>query len=207
LAVSRALDTFGQLDVLVNNAGFSVLGAAEEFTRSEILGQFNINFVAAHSFIKSVLPHFRQRRNGHILNISSLLAFHATTNWSIYAASKAALTALSDALGDEIAPFGIKVTSVMPGPFKTNFWNIARTTGEQIEDYKHVRDARDKLLTTRPKGNAEKAAKLFVKVATDPKPPRWLFLGAYAIRAAGKKNERIVMEVAKWRDQAIATDD
>jgi NAD(P)-dependent dehydrogenase (short-subunit alcohol dehydrogenase family) len=205
-AVSTAIKEFGQLDVLVNNAGFGAIGAIEEFDREDILRQFDINFIAAHSFMKSVLPHFRLRRNGHILNLGSIASFDPTLNWGIYAASKAALAALGDALADEVAPFRIKITSVMPGPFASNFRNHMSFSKDPIPDYSHVHDAKAKLMASSDIGSTEKAAKLFVKLANDPNPPKWIFLGAQAVDRAAAKSRRIAQEIAQWKDEALATD-
>jgi NAD(P)-dependent dehydrogenase (short-subunit alcohol dehydrogenase family) len=206
-AVSATIERFGQLDVLVTNAGYGVSGAVEELSRADIVKQFNVNFIAPHSFIKAALPHFRARRSGYILNISSIAAFKPVTGWTVYSASKAALTALSDVLADEVAPFGIRVTAVMPGPFKTNFRTATDSVDAQVGEYVNVREALRKWAEGKQPGSPEKAARLFIELANSPEPPRWIFLGAVALQRATEKAALIEREIATWRDQAIATDD
>jgi NAD(P)-dependent dehydrogenase (short-subunit alcohol dehydrogenase family) len=205
-AVNAAIERFGQLDVLVNNAGYGASGAIEEFTRADILKQYDVNFLAPHAFIRSALPHFRARRNGYILNISSIAAFNPSPNWGVYASAKAALTALSDALGDEVRPLGVRVTAVMPGPFRTNFRKALGAPEAEIADYAHVHDAKKKLFASRQPGDPAKAAKLFITLANSPDPPKWIFLGAIAVQRALEKNAAIQKEVAQWRDVGLATD-
>jgi NAD(P)-dependent dehydrogenase (short-subunit alcohol dehydrogenase family) len=205
-AVNAAIKRFGQLDVLMNNAGYGLTGAIEEFTRADILKQYDVNFLAPHAFIKSAMPHFRERRNGYILNISSIAAFSLNPNVGLYGSSKAALTALSDALGDEVAPFGVRVTAVMPGPFKTNFRKALGAPEKEIADYAHVHDAKKKLFASKQPGDPAKAAKLFITLANSPDPPKWIFLGAMAVQRELEKNAAIQKEVAQWTAAAVATD-
>jgi NAD(P)-dependent dehydrogenase (short-subunit alcohol dehydrogenase family) len=206
-AVSATIDRFGQLDVLVNNAGFGLTGAVEELSREDILKQFQVNFIAPHSFIKAALPHFRARLNGHILNISSIAAFSPSAGWGLYSASKAALNALSDALTDEVAPFGIRVTSVMPGPFLTNFRVAIDGPAAEVEGYEHVHEAKRRMFETKQPGNADKAARLFIELANSADPPKWIFLGASAVQRATARCAKIQSEIETWRAPALATDD
>jgi NAD(P)-dependent dehydrogenase (short-subunit alcohol dehydrogenase family) len=205
-SVNDTIKKFGQLDVLMTNAGFGVIGAIEEFTRNDLRRLFEVNFIGAHAFWRTVLPHFRQRRNGHILNISSIAAYHARRNWGLYASSKAALTAMADALSDEVGRFGINVTSVMPGPFKSNFRNVVDETTNKIPDYSHSKDAKRRMMRAVEPGNVEKAAKLFIKLAQTPNPPKWIFLGEQAVKRAENKNKLVAKEIADWKVEAVATD-
>jgi short-subunit dehydrogenase len=120
-AVSSTIKRFGKLDVLVNNAGQGLLGALEECDETEIAETFSVNFLAPIRLMQAVLPIMRQQRSGHILNISAIAGFYNEMGFSIYGGSKFALEGVSEALRSEVAPLGIKVTIVEPGPFRTNF--------------------------------------------------------------------------------------
>lgn len=120
-AVQKAVDQFQQIDVLVNNAGYGTIGAIEEFSLDEIRQQMETNFFGTVAVTKAVLPLLRNQGSGHIVQISSQSGFRASAGFGVYNASKFALEGFSEALAQEVAPFGIKLTIVEPGPFRTNF--------------------------------------------------------------------------------------
>lgn len=121
IAVQQAVQQFGRLEVLVNNAGYGTVGAIEEFTMDEIRQQMETNFFGAVALTKEMLPLLRQQGSGYIVQISSTAGFRATGGFGIYNASKFALEGFSEALAQEVAPFGIRVVIVEPGPFRTQF--------------------------------------------------------------------------------------
>jgi NAD(P)-dependent dehydrogenase (short-subunit alcohol dehydrogenase family) len=205
-SIKHTIDYFGQLDVVVNNAGYGLVGAVEEVSHSEAVQQFEINFLAVHSIVQTVLPHFRSRRNGYFLNISSLAAVTAMPGFAFYAASKAALTALTDVLIDEVGPLGIRATSVLPGPFKTNFQESMKDSTHQIEAYPKIRQLKPALITAPLPGSADLAAKLFIELAHNPNPPRLIFLGKRAVERGALKNRSILKEIEQWKELGASTD-
>ena len=121
VAVKTAISHFGRIDVLANVAGRGSLGAVEEFSAEQLRNQLDLNFFAAAELTKEVLPHMRERRSGHILNLTSIGGLISIPGFGVYCASKFALEAWSEALSGEVAPLGIKVTIVEPGNFRTEF--------------------------------------------------------------------------------------
>ncbi|HEU4902219.1 MAG TPA: oxidoreductase [Flavisolibacter sp.] len=134
--IQSALATFGHIDVVVNNAGYGTIGAIEEFSLEEIRAQMDTNFFGAVAVTKEFLPVMRQQRSGHIVQISSQAGFRAAAGFGVYNASKFALEGFSEALAQEVAPFGLKVTIVEPGPFRTEFLAGSMKAAQQkIEAY------------------------------------------------------------------------
>lgn len=134
--MQQALNRFQKIDVLVNNAGYGTIGAIEEFSMEEIRAQMDTNFFGAIAVTKALLPHFRQQGKGHIVQISSQAGFKAAAGFGLYNASKFALEGFSEALAQEVLPFGIKVTIVEPGPFRTEFLAGSMKAAQQkIEAY------------------------------------------------------------------------
>jgi NAD(P)-dependent dehydrogenase (short-subunit alcohol dehydrogenase family) len=207
-AIDSTITHFGQLDVVVNNAGYGHIGPIEEFTRELLREQFEINVFAMHSFIKYSLPHFRSRRNGFYLTLSSLAAFCPEPVLGIYAASKAAMTAMTEALVEECSTFGIKATSVEPGSFNTNFFGACVVTDERIEEYETIHHVIDSVRINRKvqPGDPDKAVKLFIELANDPNPPKRLFVGKMACDIATKKMKQIAEDMKVWEDRSISTD-
>lgn len=134
--IRQALEMFGNIDVLVNNAGYGTIGAIEEFSLEEIRAQMETNFFGAVAMTKALLPLMREQGSGHIVQLSSQAGFRAVGGFGIYNASKFALEGFSEALAQEVAPFGIKVTIVEPGPFRTEFLAASMKAAQQkIEAY------------------------------------------------------------------------
>ena len=190
-AINSAVDSFGRIDVLVNNAGYGLVGALEEYSDDEMHKNFDTNFWAALNIIRKVLPVMRSQRSGHIINISAGAAIMNETGFSIYAASKAALDLASEALCWELKPLGIFVTNVVPGPFRTDF--ITRSLNKaknDIDDYdqtvgKFV-EFLEKIDGKQP-GDPDKAAEAIINITKLEKPPLYLYLGEYAYKSANRK--------------------
>ncbi|GIF16710.1 SDR family NAD(P)-dependent oxidoreductase [Actinoplanes teichomyceticus] len=136
-AVAAAVDRFGGIDVLVNNAGRGLIGAVEEASDEEVRSVFETNVFGLLNVVRSALPAMRGRRRGHLINISSILGFSAKPGWGVYAATKFAVEGLSEALRVELEPLGIRVSLVEPGLFRTNFLDPSsvRLAGRVIDDY------------------------------------------------------------------------
>jgi NAD(P)-dependent dehydrogenase (short-subunit alcohol dehydrogenase family) len=209
-AVETALKRFGRIDVLVNNAGHGLLGAVEEASDEEIKAVFDLNVFGLIRMTRAVLPHMRERHSGHIVNLSSIGGLVGLPGWGIYNATKFAVEGLSEALAIELAPLGIKVTAVEPGPFRTDFLGGSLSTArQQLADYDgtagKTRAAAGQRHGGQP-GDPALAAEAIIKVVSADKPPVHLPLGALAVQKANEKLDELKKEFAAWRDVALATD-
>ena len=209
-AINSAMDSFGRIDVLVNNAGYGLVGALEEYSEGEMHKNFNTNFWAAINIIRKVLPVMREQKSGHIINISAGAAIMNETGFSIYAASKAALDLASEALCWEVKPLGINVTNVVPGPFRTDFITRSLNKAEKnIDDYdqtvgKFV-EFLEKIDGKQP-GDPDKAAEAIINITKLEKPPLYLYLGEYAYKTANRKITTMKNYLDDWEDIGLHTD-
>ena len=201
--VEAALARFGRIDVFVNNADRGSLGAAEEFSAQQLREQMDLNFFACAEMIRAVLPSMRERRSGHILNISSIGGRVNIGGFALYGASKFALEGYSEALRDEVAPLGIRVTLVEPGAFRTAFAGDANLRSERlIDDYRPVVDPiRDFLYGNAGKqsGDPRRAARVMIDVVESADPPLRLLLGADAYGLWDAKRAAMDAETERWR--------
>lgn len=208
-AINLTRETFNEIDVVVNNAGYGIGGTIEELSREEVRQSFDVNVFATLNVIKKVLPVLREQRAGHIINISSIAGFAAATGWSIYAAAKFAVVGLSEVLAEDVKEFGIRVTVVEPGAFRTNFLTAESLTiaANPIADYKAVRETHEKYLKLDGTqiGDPEKAASVFIELAEHPNPPVRLFLGSDAYQRAAQKLEIIKADLETWKDMTLST--
>ena len=208
-AIDTALATFGQVDVLVNNAGFGTLGAVEEIESEQVRKQFEVNCFGTLNLTKALLPHFRQRKSGHILNVSSVGGFTAFPGTGIYCSTKFAIEGYSEALAKEIAPLGIKLTLVEPGAFRTEFaGDSLATPDEQIDDYEETAHKFVKMqeeMSGEQPGDPDKAAQAMIKVVESDNPPMRLVLGEDALKATRQKIETFQKELDEWEDVTLST--
>lgn len=197
---------FGKLDVLVNNAGLGFAGAIEETSNKETRAVFEANFFGVLNFTQTFLPLFRQQKSGHIIQISSHGGFKAFAGFGIYNASKFALEGFSEALAQEIAPLGIKLTIVEPGPFRTNFAGTSLKLAEQtIDDYLATAGAfREKLKSVDgvQEGDPHKAATAIYNLTTLETPPLRLPLGKVAVQSLTSKLKSVQTDLDNYRDIA-----
>ena len=202
-AVEGIHQKFGRIDVLVNNAGFGFAGAIEETSLEEAKSVFETNFFAALQITQAFLPQFRQQKSGHIIQISSHGGFKAFPGFGIYNASKFALEGFSEALAIEVAPFGIKLTIVEPGPFRTNFAGKSFKLAEQIiEDYQQTAGAfreRMSLINGKQEGDPGKAANAIVEITKLDTPPLRLPLGKIAIISLTSKIESVREDIDRFK--------
>jgi NAD(P)-dependent dehydrogenase (short-subunit alcohol dehydrogenase family) len=209
-ALEQALATFGRLDVVVNNAGYGIGGSIEELTDAETRQAFDVNVFGTLNVIRHVLPHLREQGAGHILNVSSIAAVAGNTGWAIYAATKAAVESFTDVLAQDVAAFGIKVTAVAPGTFRTNFLTAESLVFAQrpIEAYEVVRASHEKYLAMNgaQAGDPEKAAAALLQVATEANPTRHLLLGQDAYERAQTKLTALQQEFTAWHQLTTSTD-
>ena len=175
---------FGRLNVVVNNAGYGTGGALEELSSAEIQTSFEVNFFAVIRVIQQALPYLRRQQSGHILNISSIAGFAPGVGWSVYAAAKFAVTGLSEALANDLAPFNIQVSAVSPGWFRTDFVKPDSIVfaQQQSDDYLEIQaaHARFRQLDGKQLGDPAKVADALLALVAAPNPPRNLFLGSDA---------------------------
>jgi NAD(P)-dependent dehydrogenase (short-subunit alcohol dehydrogenase family) len=208
-AVQTALDRFGRVDVLVNNAGQGSLGAAEEFSSEQLRSQMEVNFFGAAELTRLFLPHFRAQKSGHILQITSIGGLASVGGFSLYCAAKFALEGFSEALRDEVAPLGIRVTIVEPGAFRTEFAGDANMRPQQtIEEYAPVIEPIRKYLygsAGQQPGDPRKAALAMIQAVESDSPPLRLMLGADAFGLWEKKRDAMEGEFAQWREVGEAT--
>jgi NAD(P)-dependent dehydrogenase (short-subunit alcohol dehydrogenase family) len=209
-ALSEVIDKFGKVDVLVNNAGYGTIGAIEEFSLEEIRAQMETNFFGAVAVTKAVLPLMRQQGSGHIVQISSQAGFRATAGFGVYNASKFALEGFSEALAQEIAPFGIKLTIVEPGPFRTEFLaGSIRKAKNRIEAYQHTTVGNmyqyQQEMNGKQEGDPVKAAKAIVDYVYSHKENLRLPLGKVTIQGMKAKLAAVEKDIAANESIAVST--
>ena len=210
-AASAAIRRFGGIDILLNNAGFGLMGAVEEASAAEIEALYRTNVFGLLNVTRAVLPHMRKARSGRILNISSIGGYRGAAGFGVYSSTKFAVEGLSEALHDELAPLGIKVTVIEPGYFRTDFLDASSlaVSPRMIEDYKEtagkVRRAAIGLSHNQP-GDPAKFAAVVMRLAGAPNPPVRLPVGSDTVAAIKAKHVSDAAIVAEWRDLSVSTD-
>lgn len=207
-AVDAALGWCGRIDVLVNNAGYGLVGAVEEVEEAEVGELFETNVSGVLRMIQAVLPSMRAHGAGHIVNISSMGGLVAFAGLGLYSASKFAIEGLSEALALELAPFGIGVTIVEPGPFRTGFRGGLRHSRRRLAAYD---DTVGKIRATmadpavKPPGDPERAVQVILAALDSPSPPLRLPLGQACYDGVAGKMQKMSEEMDKWRELALNT--
>jgi NAD(P)-dependent dehydrogenase (short-subunit alcohol dehydrogenase family) len=208
--VAQAAEIFGRLDVVVNNAGYGLVGAVEEYDDAQITRNFETNFFGALRVIRAALPILRAQRRGHFVNISAAAVIANYAGFSIYGATKWALEGLSESLAAEVRPLGLKVTIVQPGPFRTEF--ISRSlerASAAIPDYEASSGKFRRFLETmngRQPGDPAKAADAIIAAVESDNPPLRLVLGKYAIDKTRRKLGSAARELDAGSAAGAATD-
>jgi NAD(P)-dependent dehydrogenase (short-subunit alcohol dehydrogenase family) len=207
--VAEAIDAFGRIDVLANIAGRGSLGAVEEFTPDQLRSQMEVNFFAPAELTRAVLPHMRAQGSGHLLNLTSIGGLISIGGFGAYCASKFALEAWSEALADEVAGLGVKVTLVEPGNFRTAFAGDVNMRPERpLPAYRDVIAPIEAFLygqASRQPGDPAKAAEAMICVVEDPTPPRRLVLGADAYDVLDRTLAARAADIARYRSLGEAT--
>lgn len=207
-AVEDTIQHFGRIDVLVNNAGFGIIGAAEAFSDEQVRSQLETNLYAPIEVTRVVLPYMRKQRSGRILQISSVGGRVGNAGLTMYQAAKFGLGGFSEALAKEVAPLGIYVTCVEPGGFRTDWAGASMTYAPQVEGYDTVY-AREEFFKSGkfiPMGDPDKAAEVMVELAENPAPPVHLVLGSEAIGLLKTADKARTEEMEKWLPVSISTD-
>ena len=205
-AVSKIISEFDHIDVLVNNAGYGFIGAIEETSTEETKAVFDTNFFGTLKLTQTVLPHMRKAKSGNIIQISSHGGIKAFAGFGIYNASKFALEGFSEALAQEVAPLGIKVSIVEPGPFRTKFaGNRLGLSKIEISDYSETAGAFRKKIKSvdgKQEGDPVKAAKAIIDLAYSKNPSLRLPLGKVALMTIGMKLDSVKSDLESNREIA-----
>jgi NAD(P)-dependent dehydrogenase (short-subunit alcohol dehydrogenase family) len=210
-AAKAAIARFGRIDVLVNNAGYGLLGAVEEATASEIEALYRTNVFGLLAVTRAVLPQMRRQRSGRILNLSSIGGIAPFEGWGVYASTKYAVEGLSATLAIELKPLGIHVTSVEPGFFRTDFLDASSlvTSPTQIADYHQtsgaMRDFAASANHAQP-GDPAKLAQVLVDFVDAPNPPVQLPLGSDTVAKVEENIANAKSLLAEWRKVGVSTD-
>jgi NAD(P)-dependent dehydrogenase (short-subunit alcohol dehydrogenase family) len=210
-AVDAAIERFGGIDILVNNAGYGHLGFFEENTLQDAQAQFATNVFGVFNVTWAALPAMRAARKGLIYNLSSIAGVRGNEFGSLYSASKFALEGFSESLAKELQPFGIFVTLVEPGPFRTDFLTTEslKYGGRPIADYDarrtQVRESFEARNGLQP-GDPAKLAQAMVLIAGQPKPPLRFAAGAFAVHTARTKFADMLAELERYAKASVATD-
>lgn len=208
--IPQLLARHGQVDVLVNNAGYGHEGTLEESSLEEMRRQFDVNVFGAVAMIKAVLPSMRTRRSGHIINITSMGGFITMPGIAYYCGSKFALEGISEVLGKEVAGFGIKVTAIAPGSFRTDWAGRSMVrSARTVEDYDAlfdpIRQARQAKSGSQI-GDPAKAARALLAIVDAPNPPAHLLLGTDALGLVRAKLAALSSEIDAWETVTRSTD-
>ncbi|MDQ1087612.1 SDR family oxidoreductase [Siphonobacter sp. SORGH_AS_1065] len=210
-AVNQTLEKFGRIDVVVNNAGYGQIGSLEELSDTESRDNFEVNVFGLLNVIRATMPQLRAQQSGRYYNISSIGGFSgAFPGWGIYCATKFAVQGLSESFAAESEAFGVKVTIVSPGYFRTDFLtdNSLGLPKQPIEAYQAVRTSqqmhREQINQAQP-GDPEKAVQVLIDLSQVENPPLHLFLGEDAYTTAETKIQNVQKDMADWRSVATST--
>lgn len=209
-AIRTTITKFERIDVVINNAGYGIGGSIEELSDAETRNSFDVNVFGTLNVIRKASPYLRAQRAGHIINIASIAGITGATGWAVYAAAKSAVIALSEVSAEDLKEFGIKVTVVAPGAFRTSFLTADSLilATNPIAEYEEVRAIHSKYLKMDGQqiGDPEKAAAAMISLASMPNPPLHLLLGNDAFQRANNKLESLQKEFRDWKAIAISTD-
>ncbi|MGW2918492.1 oxidoreductase [Streptomyces angustmyceticus] len=200
----------GPLDVVIANAGYGLEGTFEETPLAEVRRQFEINVFGAVATLQAALPHMRRRRRGHLMAVTSMGGLMAVPGMSAYCGSKFALEGILEALGKEVAQFGIHVTAIEPGSFRTDWagrsmTRAARTIDDYDELFDPLREARQKA-SGNQLGNPAKAGEAVVRIASVDQPPAHLVLGSDALRLVTAARTAVDEDIRAWETLSRTTD-
>jgi len=208
-AVEAAIETFGCVDVLVNNAGYGNVCPVEDTSLADFRAQIETNLFGVIIVTKAVLPHFRERASGHIIQISSIGGRVGPVGRAAYAAAKFGVEGFSESLSKEVGPLGIKVTIVEPGGFRTDFAGSSTELREGRKDYDETVGAAVRFQRNydgKQPGDPVKAAAAVIQIAALADPPLRLLLGSDAYAAAEKHTHEILASDRQWKDLSVSTD-
>ena len=209
-AIRQTIDRFGRIDVVVNNAGYGFLGAVEETTDADVHEMFDVQVHGVWNVLRAAIPHLRQARSGHIINVSSVLGLTAVPGWGLYCAGKFALTGLTEALAGEMADHGVNVTLVEPGYFRTSFLTAESLAlpSATTDAYPAIRETTQSHLDLQGQqlGDPVKGAAAIIDTAVTGRGPLHQLLGSDALSYTEAKIEALTADVQAGRELALTTD-
>lgn len=210
-AVEAALQRFGRIDVAVNNAGYGQLGPFEENDSDAAERQFATNVFGTFHLCRAVLPVMRRQRGGHLFNISSIAGVAGMGGAALYCSAKFAVEGFSESLAQEVAQFGIRVTIVEPGAFRTDFLDVSSAAlgGKGLEDYAEFSNkikASSETNNHKQTGDPAKLGAMLVRLAAEEKPPLRYLAGTDAVQLVTSKLAAMAREIEQWRDLSVLTD-
>lgn len=208
-AIKQSIKKFGRLDMVVNNAGYSLVGSMEEMTDEEFRQTVDVNLFGTVNVIRNAMPYLRQQQSGHIINISSNAGYVGFANATSYNAAKFAVIGLSEALAQEVNTFGIKVTVVAPGQFRTNFMNKGSMQFAKNRIPVYGLDKAEKMWTSysgQQPGDPEKLVKILTEIVALDNPPLRLLLGTDTYQLIKEHREKEMQEFEAWKHLTLSTD-
>ena len=211
-AVQKAIEHFGKLDIVLNNAGYGIVGGIEEVSDAEARKQYDTNVFGLLNVVRATLPFLRKEKSGHIMNVSSLFAFDPLIGWALYGSTKNAVEGISQGLAKELEPFGIKVTAIEPGLFRTGFTGKDSFAVAQnaISDYDntvvgYMRQHTGAYHGSQP-GDPSKLASVVIKLGHTENPPLHLPIGTDSVNSYKVSAEKLAQDVNEWMEDSVSTD-
>jgi NAD(P)-dependent dehydrogenase (short-subunit alcohol dehydrogenase family) len=204
--IESAIAHFGRIDVVVNNAGYSLVGSMEEMTDQEFRSTMDVNLFGTVNVIRHAIPYLRKQGYGHIINISSNAGYLGFANAASYNAAKFGIIGISEALAQEVYSFGIKVTVIAPGQFRTEFMNSIQYVKNRIDGYGI--DEAEKTWSEysgKQQGDPEKLVKILVQISEMNNPPLHLLLGSDTYELVLEKRKQEQAEFEQWKDITLST--
>jgi NAD(P)-dependent dehydrogenase (short-subunit alcohol dehydrogenase family) len=206
-AMSHTIAHFGRLDIAVNNAGYSLVGSMEEVSDKEFRETIDVNLFGTVNVIRAAMPYFRQQQSGYFINISSNAGYIGFANAASYNAAKFAVVGLSEALAEETKQFGVKVTVVAPGQFRTSFMDSLMYAENKIPVYK-LAEAEEmwKQYSGTQKGDPDKLVQVLIDLAAESNPPIHLLVAPDTYQLVTEHREKEQKEIVAWKDVTLSTD-
>jgi NAD(P)-dependent dehydrogenase (short-subunit alcohol dehydrogenase family) len=207
-AIEKGIETFGQIDVVLNNAGYYLVGSVEEISDEEFRRTIDINLFGMANIIRQAMPYLRKQQSGHIINISSSMGYIGYANTGSYNASKFAVIGLSEALAHEAKQFGIRVTVVAPGMFRTNFMSNTTLAVAQNKIAGYGLEEHIKMLQSfdgNQPGDPKKLAKVLFDISNLAEPPLHLPLGTDSYQSIIDQRKKEAIELEQWKHLSVST--
>ncbi|PWN61799.1 SDR family NAD(P)-dependent oxidoreductase [Chryseobacterium viscerum] len=210
-AITKTVEHFGRIDVVVNNAGYGQIGTLEELTDEEARENYAVNVFGTLNVIRNAMPYLREQRSGNIFNISSVGGYSANfPGWGIYCSTKFAVAGFTEALAEEVKDFGIHATVVYPGYFRTDFLNkdSVKTPANPIQAYEAARNSEQAHLNEingNQPNDPEKAADVLIQISKEKNPPVHLLLGVGTMEFLNNKIDILKKDAEKWEKLTVST--
>ncbi len=210
-AITKTVEHFGRIDVVVNNAGYGQIGTLEELTDEEARENYAVNVFGTLNVIRNAMPYLREQKSGNIFNISSVGGYSANfPGWGIYCSTKFAVAGFTEALAEEVKDFGIHATVVYPGYFRTDFLtkDSVKTPANPIQAYEAARNSEQAHLNEingNQPNDPEKAADVLIRISKEKNPPVHLLLGVGTVEFLNNKIDILKKDAEKWESLTVST--